>query len=228
MKAKRPLRHIIKAFADSFNLTFRVNSSVIVGDNTVLVVENTLHLRKWLKVTINTVEYEILSVSNDTTFTIVGKPTNITYVTYPRPYLFIGTPETVGQELTTRLKGSDKYPMIYLYEVITEKFTTDPSNATERTSDIRLFFLDEANPKWDEGFNLETYYSSVVDASYRLADYFMYMANEKSIYFNRCDGYELRPAHKYEFFDEINSKLNEKLAGTYLRVNLNVNKENNC
>lgn len=228
MKAKRPLRHIIKDFADTLNFTFKVDSSVIVGNNTIITVENTLHLRKWLKVTINNVQYEILSVSSDTTFTIIGKPTNVIYVTFPRPYLFIGTPETVGQELTTRLQGADKYPLIYLYEVINEKFTTDSGLITERTSDIRLFFLDEANPKWDEGLNLETYYSNVVDGSYRLADYFMFMANEFSLQFNKSDSYELRPAHKYEFFEEINKKLNEKLAGTYLRVTLNVNKEKNC
>ncbi len=231
---KRLLRHIIEEYINAMPLTFPVISATYDGVNTTVVVDNTLHLSNRCVVD----GFQVIEVVDSNTFILKGEFTGIT-VTYPRPYYFAGTPLSVVNELTTRRRSEDKYPFIYLYEVIEEQFNNTNRTRIERTCDVRLYFLDECTYKWDSEFNMEKYYEQVVDGMFRLANYFVENASNSDM-FGEIERYSIKSYAKFGAFKSVeiknnlfknsmdNTVFNEELSGIELRLTLPVYQEKEC
>jgi hypothetical protein len=112
--------------------------------------------------------YEVTSI-NGNIITVSGGSVPVGEMTYPVTYFFNGTPIMVGNELDRVLDASQKTPMAYLYEPLTDDFN-DEESMIERDSRIRLFFLDQSNfMDWDT----EQHYSGAVQPMYELAQAFV-------------------------------------------------------
>lgn len=134
---------ILEEFISTFQLTGRVLSFTDDGINTTLQVEKTYHARRRMTLDVGGVDYEIVNVSNNTSIEVVGILTNPTAYTVPNPFYFHGTPVLTNAHINGA-RDRDKYPMIYLYEILKEKDKKIDSRII-RESDLRLFFLDNAN-----------------------------------------------------------------------------------
>lgn len=140
---------IIEDLINELDFTYDVTSNTNDSTDTTLVVKNTFHSRAGLLVTDGSTDYTIKSVDHGTR-TIVLSGVASGSLSLQNPFYFHGVPYKVNEELSSYAHSDDKFPLIYLYEIIREREILDPESAIEKESDIRLFFLDECNfAEWD-------------------------------------------------------------------------------
>jgi len=139
---------ILEDFINTLDLSGQVVSFSDDGVNTTLVVEKTFHARKKMQLNVDGSDYEIFSVVNNTSITVVGVlPAAVSY-TVPNPFYFHGTPMMTNAHINGA-RERDKVPMVYLYEILRERDKRKNSRIV-RESDLRLFFLDSANfDEWE-------------------------------------------------------------------------------
>lgn len=117
----------IREFVDELDLSGRVLSSSNNGIETTLVLENSYHLREFMPVFIDSIEYETLSVNARTnTVVLDGVVANATTYTVPSPFFFHGTKYIVNYELDN-LPDTSKLPMFYMEEPIRQNLGNEDS-----------------------------------------------------------------------------------------------------
>ena len=134
---------ILEDFINSLDLSGSVVNFSDDGTNTTIEVEKTYHARKKMTVDIDGNGYEVVSVANNQSIEVVGVVANPSIYTVPNPFYFHGTPILTNTHINGS-KSKDKYPMVYLYEILRERDLAVNSRI-KRESDLRLFFLDTAN-----------------------------------------------------------------------------------
>jgi hypothetical protein len=213
-------------------MTFDIVSSQIVDEYTNIVIENTLHLKIGDSVTVDSTQAIIVNINAPFTISVSGEFDSPKKVTYPRPFFFVGTPLAVIANLDARKKTRDKYPIIYLFEIISENHSGFRGDRIERTADIILCFLDQSSEKYSNSLNQDDYFDKIVDGQYRLAEYFVNSANNSATFARLDDGYKIIPYPIWGKFDGQNgvksSIFNDKLSGVELRLILPVLKESEC
>jgi len=166
--------NIFKDFINTLTLVGEVSSFSDDGTSTTLNVNATFHVRRGMSITINAVDFVVTSVVIDTTIIITGLPVGVPFYSVAPPFYFHGTPIGINQEINGE-SVSKKAPMIYLYEVFPET-EMDENSSIIRESDIRLFFLDDAD---FENFDTEDYYALRLEGLNSLVDQFI-LAYRKS------------------------------------------------
>jgi len=154
---------IIETIVDALTLTFKVDSVVDNGDDTYTIYTcNTLHLQVGYPVTINNVEYEILSIVRGVSITVSGSALPPTAdFTIAAPLYFHGTVIKAQEDMLT-IGDSDnvfnRTPFIYLKEIISDKkYASGSVSPLDRETTLRMFFLtmsDFANWKTAEHYEM--------------------------------------------------------------------------
>ena len=159
--------YLLKDFFEStLDLSGEVVSAVYNNPNTLVTVCDIFHLREGMAVLLDAVEYVVLSVDQENnTFTVAGDLSASEYYEVPNPFYFWGTPLQAQAELSNTAPV-DKYPFVYLKEIIREK-NFDSFSSLVRESDVRLFFLDEMNK---QDWHTREMYSNVLVGLNKLAD----------------------------------------------------------
>ena len=160
---------IIEAFINSLDFTLNIVSYSDNGTDTTITVKNAYHARKGLTVTIDSVDYPIKSVTGND-IVIAGVLTPIVVV-LQSPFYFHGTPYATNTHIALMAnKKLDRTPFIYLMEIIRERFDNKVDSLIDRTAELNLFFLDDA----DSGNWLtDDHYTNVIDRLRKLSDYFI-------------------------------------------------------
>ena len=152
-------------FENTLSLTGDVLDTFFDGTNTKITVCNIWNMRPQILVSpvqrivlVDNVEHTILSINHiQNSFTILGDLTgSLTYL-LPNPFYFFGTPRNANVEIANT-SVQDKYPFVYLKEVIKEKMFNSLSGL-DREASIRLFFLDEMDK---ENWHTKEMYSEVL------------------------------------------------------------------
>lgn len=165
---------ILESVLDNMSRSINVLSVVDNLDGSyTLSTCNVKYLQKGFTQIIDEVEYVISDVNyDDNEITIVGSvspPTGI-FEAYAFKY-YHGTITQTNNELGRVTNVSDKTPMIYLLERFSEEFNGDTLLAHERTADVRLFFLTQANY---EDWVTNDYYEQSLRATRNLLDLFLH------------------------------------------------------
>ena len=180
---------IIEDFINSWVLTQQIYSvkKDITGTNNILSVVDpsgcekpkTFHARKGMFLTVEGTQYEILAVVNNESITIKGlltfkgkKPDKLFY-TLKNPFYFHGTPMMTNSHINGA-KDEEKNPMVYLYEILKEK-DKSLNSSIARESDLRLFFLDNAN---FSDWTTDDHYSKRIVGLNNLVDTFIEKARD--------------------------------------------------
>ena len=83
------------------------------------------------------------------------------------PSFIHGTQKKVKPELDAMIqRGSITYPLIYLQEILSEKYVNDPSISVSRYSQIRMWFLLPSNKAWIT----DQHYDNAIEAMKGLAN----------------------------------------------------------
>ena len=169
---------IVEDFINTLDLSGDVISFSNDGANTTLVVAKTFHARAKMVLDIDGVNYAVVSVADNQNIVVAAVVLGATKYTVPNPFYFHGTPILTNAHVSGA-KDKDKVPMIYLYEILKEKDLKENSRI-ERESDLRLFFLDNANfGEWDT----EDHYSKRLLGINNLVDEFISAARKYSCCF---------------------------------------------
>lgn len=224
---------LIGELVEGFNPSTFVTDVVDHLDGTFTVtVCNTLNIRNGSPFVLNGDDYIAISVNTrfgEITYASLVAPLVNDTVFGTVPFYFHGTPMATGNEMSRILSGSDKLPMIYLLEIITDVKDKDPESSIDRLTDVRLFFLDEANfGDWDT----DQHYSEAIIPMMNYADLFVdYLIESSNV--GVINDYELTYHAKFGLNYKTNSGhiqnlFPEKLSGVQLRIKMPILKSLSC
>jgi hypothetical protein len=227
-----PVPYIIKSIIESLTFTQAILSIVDNLDGTfTLGVCKTYHLQPVCSyVSIDSVNYRVVGIVNNESITIkAGAQPPQTEVIISAPKYFNGTRPAVNEELSQINQESDKLPLVYLFEIITETYNNNDELQLERESALRLFFLGPAN---FESWKTVDHYDNAIIPMTNLALAFIDYLNNNECDFQRVDNYSLINHAKFGVFTDnkghTNNFFNENLSGVEMRITLPINKSIAC
>lgn len=202
------------------------------GTQDIILCDN-----KWIRVgqyltDADSKKWKINSIGNDGIVNVT-KPTGATdlvkrqVLTLRSPQFLFGTHYSANNEYV--LKGNDnrvKLPLIWLVETIRET-EFDRTKSLERKSDLRLYFLDDNNPK--QYLNAD-YRANVVTPMLGLKDEFIKVV-QSNVLFDLLGDWQIRPITRFGNEDEKGSFeniLDDNLSGVELTISLPIFKNKNC
>ena len=155
----------------SMTPTINIDSVVNNGDGTQTITTcDTYWIRKYLVVTINSVNYQVSAFVKDTSITIPVSPlVTVTSFVLQAPYYFHGSPMDVNTEHVKIKDSENKYPLIYLVEVLTDNHYNE-LDSKDKDMNLRMFFLDSFNSKNDE---VNGHFINVIKPLNASLDYFV-------------------------------------------------------
>jgi len=161
----------IDDIVSSMTPTINIDSVVNNGDGTQTITTcDTYWIRKYLVVTINSVNYQVSAFVKDTSITIPVSPlVTVTSFVLQAPYYFHGSPMDVNTEHVKIKDSENKYPLIYLVEVLTDNHY-DELDSRDKDMNLRMFFLDSFNSKNDE---VNGHFINVIKPLNASLDYFV-------------------------------------------------------
>jgi hypothetical protein len=142
----------------------------------------------------------------------------------PAPNYLHGTIKQTSNEITEVMDKTTVYPLIYLNELIIEDFDYDELHPLERTSPLRIFFLETHNGELTEDTK-----TLVLDPVNNLVDEFIKILR-KTPYINKG---AFTPGKRtnlslfgvYQFSKgNVSNYFNDKLTGVELAINLPLSK----
>lgn len=175
---------VVKRMGDFFN-GLSLESDVISFSsdsvNTTLVVKELFHIRAFeqsnpeslyvndnrlRKVLIDGSEYNVIAVDYDNnTVTVSGVLTEASKYQVPNPFYRHGTLVSTSEEIA-HIPDSEKFPMIYINEIIKEEMFSPLSNY-DRKAMIRIAFLDYYENDWTR----ENHYRTSIAALCNLSEF---------------------------------------------------------
>lgn len=206
-------------FIDNMNYTQGVLSFTTGGGNTTLKVANLIHSRAGLTMTVDGVDFEILSVDRTlSTFTIGEVLTTATLATIQTPFYFHGTPYAVNAD-QDYIDGNQKFPFIYLVEIIEENIIVDPSAKVDSTTRLLFFFIDEAD-KTDGTTDIA--YAGNIPAMRSLADKFIFDIQDQPRVNKLTDDITIIPHVKFGEFTNLKGHLNSLINASTDAIELQI------
>ena len=215
---------IIETLVNQLTFTELINDLIDNTDGTFTIeVCNTFHVQPVCsKIDIGSTLYKVTQVVNNTsiTFTASVAPVGTTF-SIEGPKYFHGTRIAINNELTKITQGSEKLPMVFVWEVIREIFNLDEEDRIERTSDLRIFFLGQRPPGVDK---TDTLYADAVVPMWNLSHEFIKLLKNNSCTIGELDGnFTIINFAKFGV-EGVNgaadSFFNEELSGAELRIDL--------
>lgn len=228
-----PTVDLIEELVNGFNPSSMITNVVDNGGgNITITVCNTLNIREQSIFKIGEDEFTAIAVDTqyrEISYISESLPTTNDLIYGSVPFYFHGTPMATGSEITHILETSNKLPMIYLLEIITDNKDNDPESSIDRLSTVSLFFLDEANfGDWDT----DQHYSEAIVPMMNYAELFVSYLNDTPNV-GRIDNYDLTYHAKFGLNirttgGHIQNLFPEKLSGVQLRITLPILKSLSC
>lgn len=168
----------IESIVNQMTPTITIDNVVDNGNGTQTISTcDTYWIRKYLKVTIDGVEYEVLSFVKDTSFTVSSvNPVTADSFTLQSPFYFHGSPMQVNNEFLIQKNDDNKYPLIYLVESLTDSYY-DELDQKDKDMSLRIFFLDSFSSKNDE---VDAHYTNIIVPLNASLDYFVELLKSDS------------------------------------------------
>lgn len=219
---------IVEALVDELCFTFEATNIIDNTDGTyTLETCDTFHLQECFYITNNGNQYLVTEVIKDTSITMMGSFLPVPMFEIYKPHFFHGTVIQTNLELSMQPNVNSRTPMIYLLEVLKDKFFCDDS-VVERESDLRLFFLTQANfEDWKNSDHNEKAILPMRSLAYNFID-----TMKKSKKIGKFVSYEILNHVKFGVYstDKGHEKkvFNDNLTGVELRITLPVLQDFEC
>jgi len=220
---------IIETLVNQLTFTGTINNMIDNVDGTFIIeVCETFHVQPICSmIDIGGTDYKVTQVVNNTSITFIAgvAPVGTTF-SIEGPKYFHGTRIAINNELTQITQGSNKMPMVFVWEVIREIFNLDDENRIERTSDLRIFFLGQRPPGVDK---TDTLYADAVVPMWNLSHEFVKLLKNTKCTIGELDGnFTIINFAKFGV-EGVNgatdSFFNEELSGAELRIDLPILKD---
>lgn len=224
---KRETVDIVGDLINSMSIVININTIVDNLDNTYTIETcNTGYLFPNYKFTIDGVNYKVLDEAGkdfvfNEKFTIEGNtiPTGLV-ITLPELKYYHGTVIATKSELDKKQLSVDKFPMVYLLEVLEDNFNNEEDSRIDRNSNLRLFFLSEtAGNDW----STDNHYDySIKPMRNMVYNFINYINNSNKI--GKFDTYKAINHAKFGVYtaDKGHTRrvFNDDLSGVELKIDL--------
>lgn len=219
---------IIKALFEAFNPAIAINEITDNEDGTFdITVDELLNTRPKRTITISDVTYTVTEVDVDNKIITVTSEEPIAGTVYYAPYVYFfhGTPLAVAQEMVNIKSAASKIPMVYLYEILEDNRFPDRNNALDRETEVRLFFLDQADYNtWDT----DQHYELSIMPMVRYANIFFDVYLRDSKIARQVDDYRLKYFPKFnpqvDFKGVLSSLFSDTMSGCEATVRIQIKK----
>jgi hypothetical protein len=224
---------IVRDLVENINLKLNIKTVRTLGDLHTITVCDTLYLSgksstssNPYQITIDSNEYDIISVNGDTIVLQGSEPITKGLKSIASPYFFHGTVTQTNNELSAIGDVFNKTPMIYFRRTFTENWSRYTS--VERTAEITLFFLTQAN---FDSWQINDYDTFAIKPMRNLCYKFI-----DSLLLNK----QIGKIENYSIIDNIkfatfvtdkgyeNQKFNDTLSGVQLDISLPIRKNYHC
>jgi len=184
----KPTVDIIKEIVNSLTFTENILSLAQNGTEWTIKICDNHHLRPCSKIQINGTDYEVKSIDGSGCILIdTADSLSLGVLVIPAPFYIHGTWLAATSEIKQIPLSSDKYPLVYLFEVLEDRFNTNPLSTTGRESKLRLFFLDEADRN---NWLTEDHYEGAINPMTSLAEDFIGATDNSKLVVNNNDAKE--------------------------------------
>ena len=222
MSNTKPIPDVIETIINSLSFSVAITSVTNTASETVIGVCNTGHISPFSSVVINGVTYEVRTVAynENITLSMVVTPAVGDLITIAAPFYFHGTTRTTGADVIRIKNGDLKYPMVYLFEPLEERFNEDDNNPVNRTAVIRLFLLDISN---FSDWSTDEHYLYAINPMRNLAERFI-EALKASPLFSKLGNYKIISHAKIGQLlnrsTHLKSLFADKASGVELKINI--------
>lgn len=176
--------------------------------------------------------YTVKSIVQGESITILdpgGSGNPVLNLTFPMPNVNYFHNTRFGQraEVGEIPDINDRVPMFWLYEVFEETFNNDDELVLDRTSPLRLFFLDNSN---FEDWNNDEHYTFIINPMLNLAESFIEFLKNNP----RIQQFEQHLVTSHKNFGEVSdsghvaSYLGDEVSGVQVRITLPIDKDLTC
>lgn len=143
---------IIKDLVASLDATFYILSVIDNGNNTYTINTNCtwwLSVEHEVVIGVNTYKIIDFKINEYIIVESIGVPIIPTATTFPIDAVnyIHGTLKMAGTEVDAQDDKTILCPFVYLFEIINDKKNTEFDSMIDRTSDLRIFFLNSVNTK---------------------------------------------------------------------------------
>ena len=219
---------IVEALVDELAFTFEATNVIDNTDGTyTLETCNTFHIQECFYITNDGNQYLVTKVIKDTSITIQGSFLPVPMFDVYKPYFFHGTVIQTNLELSKQGNVNGRTPFVYLLEILKDRFFEDDS-IVERESDLRLFFLTQAN--FEDWKNADHNEKAILPMRSLAYNFINTLKNNKKI--AKFVEYEIINHVKFGVYttEKGHEKkvFNDNLTGVELRITLPVMQDFEC
>lgn len=220
---------IIGTIVDELSVDFIIDDSSAVGPNFVLETECTWWLSINDKVTIGGFLYKVVDFDINVSITVValdggGLPLPGPFP-LPIPEYIHGTLKMAQNEVDAVYNKEALVPFVYLFEVVRDRKNTDEESMIDRTTELRIFFLNSANTK---DWLTDDHYLNVIDPMQQMVDLFIKKIKGNKLFAENLN-YDCLPLiNLSQEGQQENSVFDCNLSGIELRLFADIRKDLSC
>ena len=225
-----PTVDLVEALVNLITVNEPIKELTDNGDGTYTINVCDVHYARPLcPITIGGVDYPVTEISGqDITFTASSAPVGSTF-TLPAPFYFHGTPTATGAELASIQSHENKFPMVYLHEILRDRTPAEVDAGIQRESDVRIFFLDQAN---FEDWDTDQTYSDAINPMRNLCEAFLNIVKDNSGIAPLESDYDIFSYAKFGIRRNVNgvetNLFSEMLSGVELQITIPFKKSFVC
>jgi hypothetical protein len=227
-----PIVDILEPIVADLGLSYTSSTHTYNAQTNLTFIELccTGYLRPCSNIQINGLPYSIEGVTPNVGITIKGNLNLVGEVTITStpPFYFHGTIINTSKDVVRIRDGHDKYPMVYLYEPISERYFNSES-PIEYEVEVRLFFLDLNDFK---NWKTDEHYLYSINPMRYLALEFINRLNKDRCTVNQVENYKLTSYANIgtEILETgvIKSIFANNLSGVELILTIQVLKSSSC
>lgn len=231
MNYPEPLPNILREVFNDLTATVQIIEVSTAGNIHTVEVCDPYYMEVGRTVIIGGNNYVVKTINYLTnTITVEGTASiNVDSFTLYAAFFFHGTPRAVNSELHDQPNASDKTPMGWLLETYEEAFPGEVDTVLDRESDIRLFFLTQAN--FNEWLT-QDFYNNAIEPMRRLMYLFINTISNNPLFDMIDVGYEVTNHAKFGVYitnqGVENGMFVDNLSGCELRIRLKIFKRDIC
>jgi len=220
---------IIETLVALLTVDFFIKTVTPVGSNFLITTDCTWWLSIKDKITIAGKLYEVISFDINVSITVKpldgGTPIAPSTFILPAPNYIHGTLKMAQNEVDAVNNKMALVPFVYLFEVIRDRKNTDAASMIDRTTELRIFFLNSANTK---DWLTDDHYLNVIDPMQQMVDLFIKNVRNNKLFTEELD-YDCLPLINLSREGaQENSIFDCNLSGIELRLFADIREDLSC
>ena len=219
---------IIGDLVNSLEVVFNIKSITPFGTYFILTTDCTWWLSIKDKITIDLKSYEVVSFDINKEITIKsldnGIPTQSSFIISSPNYIH-GTLKMAQNEVDAVNNKELLVPFVYLFEVIRDRKNTDSESMIDRTTELRIFFVNSANTN---DWLTDDHYVNVIEPMQQMVDLFIKKIETNKRFAENLDFDCLPLINLSQEGQQENSVFDCNLSGIELRLFADIREDLSC